>query len=284
MHLQKGRSAHARIVVAGFWAALAVLLPSPARATWSIVAVDPRTGDVGFAGATCGVGIQFVPALSPRHGAVASQAATSFAGRDHASTWISEGLTPDRIVERLKDPKSYSGFFGGDVSVMQYGVVSFSGPAATYSGAEIPAPANAETGVNYSVQGNTLRSPAVVTKAAAAFRIERVGSCQLELSDRLLAALEAGRDAGGDSRCPEGAPAQSAALIVMRPGDTPTRMAIDIVKPRKFSFVEGAWYSIFPYHPSPGEDPIRSLRNEYDREKRGAACRFDLNQRNAPKH
>ena len=60
-------------------------LPQYAAATWSIVAVDPYTGEVGLAAATCNPGINFIAAVVPGKGVVAAQAETSLRGRDHAN-------------------------------------------------------------------------------------------------------------------------------------------------------------------------------------------------------
>jgi len=200
--LRMRRDARVRVVLAAIVALNAILVAEPANATWSIVAVDPKTGEVGFAGATCGVGIQFVAGISPGHGAVASQAATSFKGRDHAVLGMSRGQTAAQVIARVSEPSLYKGWLDGELPTMQYGVATLVGAAASYSGSQIPAVSATATGVTYSVQGNTLRGPQVVARAARAFRNESAGLCRLSLSDRLLAALEAGRDAGGDRRCP----------------------------------------------------------------------------------
>jgi uncharacterized Ntn-hydrolase superfamily protein len=89
----------------------------------------------------------------------------------------------------------------------QAGVVDAQGRAATYTGAECFDWAGGITGPGYACQGNILVSRATVEAMAATF--ERTPG---ELADRLLAALLAGDEAGGDRRGK-----QSAALVVVRP-------------------------------------------------------------------
>jgi uncharacterized Ntn-hydrolase superfamily protein len=80
-----------------------------AHATWSIVAVDPETREVGLAAATCNPGIQFIAAAVPGAGVVVAQAETSFKGRDQADDWMAEGIGAEIILHRLSNPAFYSG-------------------------------------------------------------------------------------------------------------------------------------------------------------------------------
>jgi uncharacterized Ntn-hydrolase superfamily protein len=90
----------------------------------------------------------------------------------------------------------------------QIGIVHADGEAANYTGAECPAWAGARTGSGFSVQGNILAGEQVVDDMASAFT-DSPGS----LAERLLASLEAGQAAGGDSRGQ-----QSAVLLVEQHG------------------------------------------------------------------
>ena len=113
------------------------------------------------------------------------------------------------------------------------------------------------------MQGNTLRSSDVVEAAAAAMRLHRDHECRLSLSERLMRALEAGRDAGGDKRCPIDAPAYSAILFIARPedsGSTTTRL----IAPRPVSLWQAGWHIIFGYEPAPGAaEPVSHLRQKW---------------------
>ena len=259
----------------------AALLAAAAHATFTIVAVDPQSGAVGFAGATCGIGIEFVPAVVPGHGVVAAQAETSFIGRDAARDWIAHGDAATSVLARLADPSLYRQtfyhrWFASQPPHLQYGVATLTaadGDAGAYSGADIPRWFGSKIGRGYAVQGNTLRSAAVVDDAARAFEVAERDGCASTLADRLLAALEAARAAGGDSRCPAEAPAISAALIVAERGDSPDAPSIAIVAPRHFSFAEGVWLSIVGYAPKPTDpEPISAVRAQFDALHLGANC------------
>lgn len=193
-------------------AVLAVgLLGVPAaRATWSVAAVDEGTGEVGVAVASCvGFEVSIVPVLVPGVGAAASQAD------------ISE-LSGDRLVESLESGASASEVVEAVVAAdeapedRQFGVAVLGGGGDGWTGSGTLDVALDERGLDdiVSVQGNILVSEDVVTAALAAF-----DSSSGDLPDRLVEALVAGADEGGDSRCGEQT-AKSAALIVAKPGDT----------------------------------------------------------------
>jgi len=90
----------------------------------------------------------------------------------------------------------------------QLGIVDAKGNVATYTGEKCNAWAGGVEGVNFVCQGNILAGEKVVKAMAKAFETGKG-----ELAERLLAALEAGDAAGGDSRG-----RQSAAILVVRPG------------------------------------------------------------------
>jgi uncharacterized Ntn-hydrolase superfamily protein len=89
----------------------------------------------------------------------------------------------------------------------QVGVVDAQGGSATFTGSACHGWAGGRTGRQYAAQGNILTGPEVVDRMADAF--ERTPGL---LADRLLVALTAGQDAGGDSRG-----RQSAALYIAKP-------------------------------------------------------------------
>lgn len=210
-------------------AALTLLFaPSWAHATWSVAAADTATKAVAIATATCVPQSVFdhspfkgLPDLqavvAPGSGVAAAQAQSDPTHGDQ--TLIREALragdAPSEIVKELQAK-------GGAVATRQFGVVDVHGRAAAFSGDAIPAEAAARQGragnggrFAYAIQGNTLRSGAVVDDAARAFETSSGG-----LADRVLAALYAGDLAGGDRRCtcataplPKGPCARRNALI-----------------------------------------------------------------------
>jgi uncharacterized Ntn-hydrolase superfamily protein len=170
--------------------------------TFSIVAADPGTGEVG-----CAVQSKYfavgtvVPWATAGVGAVATQAAGVAVYGSRVLERLADGLDPDEALSRtLADDDGRE--------TRQLGVVTADGRAAAFTGAECNEWAGHETGSGYAVQGNILAGPDVTTEMARAFR-ETGGT----LAERLVASLEAGQAAGGDRRGQ-----QSAAVVVERTG------------------------------------------------------------------
>lgn len=192
---------------------LALLLGAPASATWSIVAADPATGQVGGAGTSCvgGLDVAIIYASEPGVGAVHAQARVNQAGRDEAARLLAAGSSPEEIIQSITDPS-----FDGRAGERQYGVVDTQGGSAGWTGSDTLDWAGdvqgSADGIVYSAQGNILTGEPVVGRTAAAF--EAGGQC--DLPERLLVALTAGRaDGEGDSRCTDrGVPSDSAFLRV----------------------------------------------------------------------
>ncbi len=134
-------------------------------------------------------------------GAVATQAAGVAVYGPRALALLEEGVAPDEALARvLADDAGRE--------TRQLGVVAADGRAAAHTGSECLAWAGHRVGDGYAVQGNILAGQAVVTEMERAF-LETAGS----LAERLVASLEAGQAAGGDSRGQ-----QSAAIVVERVG------------------------------------------------------------------
>jgi uncharacterized Ntn-hydrolase superfamily protein len=195
-------------VVVAFAVMLAVT--GPARATWSIIAVDRATGEVGIAGASCTFNVQGIAEVVPGVGAIAVQAMSSDEAREHGLTMMRDGATPFEIVEAMRDERF-------DPENQQYAVIVLAeGEPATYSGEEISDWNGSAIGDGVSVQGNILADRAVVTDALAAF--EKANG--KPLTERLVAAMAAGARAGGDRRCGK-QHARSAFVTVYRRDDNP---------------------------------------------------------------
>ena len=166
--------------------------------TFSIVAADPATGEVGVAVQSKYFSVgAVVPWAKAGVGAVATQAAGIAGYGPRILALLEEGLAPAESIELA---------LAGDPGreTRQLGVVSAAGVAAAFTGTDCNDWAGHEAGPGYAVQGNILAGEDVVRELARAFR-ETEG----ELSERLVAALEAGQAAGGDRRGQ-----QSAAVIV----------------------------------------------------------------------
>lgn len=264
------------IAAIGFF--LGLTLSLDAEATWSIVAVDPDTGEVGLAAATCNPGIQFIAAVVPGYGVVAAQAETSLRGRDLAEEMMANGVDAEQVLEQLKTPSMYDGWFTAKFPSLQYGVATLlPEPKAGHIGGDKIYPwSGGVSSDTYSVQGNTLRGEGVVSAAARAFEKRDEADCHLTLSERLLRALEAGRDAGGDNRCPIEKPALSAILMVGPPvvkeaGANGIAAPLKIIVPKEISLLSGAYYLVMPYEaPAEYVDPVILLRQKFDASGRSA--------------
>jgi hypothetical protein len=187
----------AALVVVGFLAAL----PSPAWATWSVIAVDRGTGRVVIASATCVdrgdlflMGVQAV--VVPGKGVAACQAAVDGTHANQMLVFeeLQKGTAPARIIELLSvDPAFQTRQFG--ILDLQGGRAGHSGLGNGYVAQDIQGQVPG-TEIYYSIQGNILRPGHVVPNAVQAF-LKTSGA----LTDRVMAAMEAADGSGGDSRC-----------------------------------------------------------------------------------
>lgn len=261
-------------------AMMAFMAAWPAGATWSVVAVDPETGEVGLAAASCSVGVQHIAALVPDRGAIVSQAASSRTGREKARELVGQGRGAPDVLTAIQDPDLYSGWFTIGFRWLQYGVATLDGgsgrtaEAGYVTGKDNEPWAGGAASETFSVQGNTLRGPAVVENAAQAFRGTDREACPAPLAERLLRALEAGRDAGGDKRCPADAPALAAVMMVAKPGDSADAPVWHEVAPQPFSLAQSAWHMVIPYSPDPDRpEPVAELRARYEASSFRRDCR-----------
>jgi uncharacterized Ntn-hydrolase superfamily protein len=168
--------------------------------TFSIVG---RLGDalgVAVASKFLGVGAA-VPAATAQVGALATQAHANLAYRGQGLVMLQTGASAADTVAGLiaADPMR---------AARQLGVVGATGDGATYTGDECMDWAGGVAGDGYAIQGNVLVGPDVVRAMESAWR-----SASGTLAARLVAALHAGDDSGGDRRG-----RQSAALLVVEPG------------------------------------------------------------------
>jgi len=188
------------------------LAPTIVHATFSIVAVDTVTGEVGGAGASCINDSYIINDLIESVGAVHTQAWWLQANKDNAHDLLAAGLTPDSIIGWL-----INNDVQGQPELRQYGVVTLAGPGASaaYTGSGTDPWAGHVTGPGYSIQGNILLGEEIVTDMETAFL-----NTDGPLNEKLMAALQAANVPGADTRClPDNKPALSAFIKVTRPGD-----------------------------------------------------------------
>jgi uncharacterized Ntn-hydrolase superfamily protein len=171
--------------------------------TFSIAAIDPRTGEVGVAVTTrvpcVGNGVPWVRAGV---GAVATQANTRTQYGNELLDALAKGEAPNKALERLLAADS-------GAASRQVGVIDMQGRTAQHTGTQPQAWAGHRAGKNYVTQGNILVGPEVIAAVARAF--ESTEGQPRHLADRLIEALNAGHVLGGDRR--HGI-RQSAAVIV----------------------------------------------------------------------
>ena len=189
-------------------AALALaVLPTVLYATWSVIAVDTRTGRVVVASATCvpqarllgfpAKGLMDVQAIViPGVGVAAAQAGVDRTRENQMLIYreVKKGTHPEQILQMLREDP--------DIERRQFGILDLQGRFSGFSGTGNRAASLAVadsvpgSGLYVSIQGNILASEAVVYDAIQAFKNE-----DGTITDRVMAAMEAADEAGGDSRC-----------------------------------------------------------------------------------
>ena len=189
----------------------AALLAAPAAAqeptlsTFSIVACDPQNGFLGVAVQSRVVGAgSIVPAAEAEVGAIASQAAANVAFKRRGLELLRQGRSPEEV--RAEFVRTDPG-----IARRQFAVMDARCRVAAFTGDSAQAWAGHRTGDHFAVQGNILTGAAVVDSMASAFR--RAEAAGRPFGERLLAALRAGQDAGGDRRGRQGA-----GLLIVKKG------------------------------------------------------------------
>ena len=172
-----------------------------AQDTFSIVALDPITGEVGSAGASCvdlmnfpNMTDHFLGELFPGIGAINCQAYYLASNQANARARMNEGLTPSEIIDWLVDNDVQN-----NPHTRQYGIVALVDglpESAGYTGSSTDDYKNHITGPNYSIQGNILLGQVVLDSMEAKFNREPG-----DLACKLMAALQGANMVGADSRC-----------------------------------------------------------------------------------
>jgi uncharacterized Ntn-hydrolase superfamily protein len=259
---------------------LLFLLPSSALATWSVVAVDRDTGRIVIASATCLAleepgSLKAVQAvIVPGVGIAACQALIDFAGTNQALVFneLRKGTDPKEIVRLLHSDRS--------IEQRQFGIVDLRGRSAGFSGANnlkvsldrqggVPG-----TGISYSIQGNILRDEAVITEAVKAF-VATKGA----LTDRVMAAMEAGDRLGGDSRCSCVTPPGARAPCAGKTSHVAYILMAEKSDSNGTSFNNGK-YSMYltvtqgTIRPEENANPVRTLRLRYDAWRKAQPASF----------
>lgn len=242
--------------------------------TWSVVGVDPKTGDVGVAMASCVANTlaDALASLVPGKGAAATQAGFDVNNRNRVFEALKSGANAAEVIKRAADSTVDKNLNG-----RQYGVLTINNgkvEAAGFTGKPMLAGdtaggtrwagIKANTAKGVSVQGNTLVNEAVVGNALAAFVWDDPTGFN-KLPDRLMRAIEAGSIAGGDVRCNNDSTRQTAAtamIVVARGTDQP--YATEKIGMSDQGTPKAPWLAISTTVPKGGDNPLLELRKRYD--------------------
>jgi uncharacterized Ntn-hydrolase superfamily protein len=167
--------------------------------TWSIIARDDITGEIGIAVATkfFAVGAR-VPFVEVGAGALATQALINPLYGRAGLALLRQGVSAAEVVRQLTDADA-----GRDHR--QLHVMDVAGTFAAYTGSACVEWCGHLLGDTFSVAGNMLAGPQVLEATAQAY----AGGHGMPFARRLVTALKAGEAAGGDKRGK-----QSAALLI----------------------------------------------------------------------
>jgi uncharacterized Ntn-hydrolase superfamily protein len=241
-----------------FWAIGGVLLLSRTAAaqepvawgrdltfhTFSIVAIDPRTGESGVAVTTRNPCVgNAVPWVRAGVGALATQGGTRIEYGNDVLDLMEQGMSaPDALARVVAADEGRES--------RQVGVIGMDGRSAQHTGSgQYGSEAQGDwvamrTGPTWAVQGNSLVGTHVVDSVAVTF--QRSEGSSRHLADRLIEALNAGHVLGGDGRHGE---TQSAAVLVADPREgmsrRPDKVTVDI-------------------HVCEAPDPLAEMRRIYD--------------------
>lgn len=234
------------------------------QSTFSIVAVDPTTGNVGAAGASCvPISAATLAALAPGKGAAAIQAAFTPKNQSQVLNLLLEGKSANQIIDHVSRDD-----YDEMVDDRQYGVVTFQDEniqSAGFTGEDNNdwAGDRQDNAFAVSAQGNTLESQAVIVDTLSAFTATDLGP--VELSDRLLRALETASAAGGDRRCNQPGFHQTAqaAFIAVSKADQPP-FSTGIGKDPSPNDLAFPWLFISVVEAKSGPNPLLDLRGKYN--------------------
>lgn len=252
-------------------ALLSVAVVDHAAATWSLVALNRATGEVAVVVSTCISNFdsgQRLPVIRVGVAAGVTQGfwQSSAVNRRRIYRHSLRGATAQQLLDLIEA-------LDGGFQDRTIGIVAFAGPPASHTGSNGGPYLGKRVGTfgdfEYAIQGGGLSGANVLDVCEAVF-IATPG----DLGQRMLAAMEASRDAGGDGRCscdtvqPTscGSPPPSfthasycAFMAVSRPGD------LDAPCLNSTGCAAGDYYLRFNYSGTPTtQEPMARLRTEYD--------------------
>ena len=189
--------------------------------TFSIVAVNPATGEVGSAGASCIAGSIIISDIHPGVGAIHTQSYWNQSNQDSASSLMNLEYSPEEIIDWLIENDAQN-----NPSIRQYGIIDLidNGRSAGFTGENCFDYKNHILGQTYAIQGNILLGQEILDSMEIAFT-----STFGTLDEKLIAALLAANVPGADTRClPYGTPALSAFIRMAKSEDENDSFFMDI--------------------------------------------------------
>ena len=250
------------------WSVIAI-----AQDTFSIAAVDPVTGEVGSAGASCLDDIGFpgsngaiiISDVKPGKGVIHTQSFWLAQNQQAASNRMDLGQSPEDILAWLQQNDAQ-----GNPAIRQYGIADLDDEmmprAAAFTGAECFDYKGDIVGTNYAIQGNILLGPQILTDMEEAFL-----NTEGDLATKLMASLQAANVVGADTRCTDnGTSSLSAFIRVAKPDDEPGALWLDLNVPSLPTGMEpidsvqtlfDEFMAISSTHAPASADPIRIFPN-----------------------
>ena len=189
--------------------------------TFSIVAVDTITGEVGSAGASCIQGSIIISDIHPGVGAIHTQSYWNAINQDSAASLMDQGYSPQNIIDWLVENDAEN-----NPTIRQYGIIDLidGGRSAGFTGENCFDFKGHKLGENYAIQGNILLGQSILDDMEAAF-LTQYGTFE----EKLMASLMATNVTGADTRCtPYGTPAISAFIRVADPDNSEDSLYMDI--------------------------------------------------------
>jgi uncharacterized Ntn-hydrolase superfamily protein len=198
--------------------------------TFSIVAVDTLTGEIGSSGATCGdsiiwpgtPGAYIISDILPGVGAIHTQSFWLASNQVNARVQMQQGSTPNQIISWLVAHDAQN-----NPQSRQYGVVDYhngSSRSAAFTGTSCYDYKNHILGPNYAIQGNILLGQQILDSMEYYFL--NTNGC---LPEKLMAAMNGAKVVGADTRCMvEGTSSLSAFLRMALPTDSYNNLFLDI--------------------------------------------------------
>ncbi|HUN15814.1 MAG TPA: DUF1028 domain-containing protein [Saprospiraceae bacterium] len=200
-----------------------------AQHTFSIVAIDTITKEVGGAGATClsldreGYEALIISDIIPGKGAIHTQSYWHPENQQNARTQLLNGLDAKQLINWLENND-----VANDPSIRQYGVSLFDSngePSSEgFTGSNCLDEKIHKVGRNYSIQGNILIGKYVIDSMEKRFL-----NAQGSLADKLMASMKGALIPGADSRClSEGLSSRSSFIRVAKPNNSDDSLYLDI--------------------------------------------------------